>query len=110
MIRQLSEEFILFIHVVKWLFLAAVVGILVGVTSTGFVLLLNLVIDTASGVAWAFWLLPIGLAFSAWLTSALVPEAGGKGVERVIRAISICTQEKCAGRSFLRKLWQPFSP
>ena len=87
MIRQLSEEFILFIHVVKWLFLAAVVGILVGVTSTGFVLLLNLVIDTASGVAWAFWLLPIGLSFSAWLTSALVPEAGGQGVERVIRAI-----------------------
>ncbi len=48
MIRQLSEEVILFIHVVKWLFFAAIVGILVGATSTGFVLGLSLVIDTAS--------------------------------------------------------------
>ncbi len=89
MIRRLSEEGILFIHVVKWLLLAAVVGILVGVTSTGFVLLLNFVIDTVSGATWTYWLLPLGLALSAWLTSALVPEAGGQGVERVIRAIHL---------------------
>jgi len=89
MIRQLSEEFTLFIHVGKWLFLAATVGILVGITSTGFVLGLNLVIATISGVAWTYWLLPVGLALSGWLTSALVPEAGGQGVERVIRAIHL---------------------
>ena len=89
MIRQLSEEFILFIHVAKWLLLAATVGILVGLTSTGFVLFLNLVIDMGSGVTWAYWLLPLGLALSAWLTSAHVPEAGGLGVERVIRAIHL---------------------
>jgi hypothetical protein len=68
MIRQLSEEVILFIHVAKWLLLAAAVGILVGLTSTGFVLLLNLVINLGSGVSWAYWLLPLGLALSAWLT------------------------------------------
>ena len=89
MIRQLSEEGILFAHVIKWLFLAAIVGMLVGVTSTGFVLLLNFVIDSGSGTAWTYWLLPLGLALSAWLTSALVPEAGGQGVERVIRAIHL---------------------
>jgi len=53
------------------------------------VLGLNLVIDRVSGVTWAYWLLPLGLAFSAWLTSALVPEAGGQGIERVIRAIHL---------------------
>lgn len=89
MIRQLSEEGILFIHVLKWLLLAAAVGILVGGTSTGFVLLLNLVIATISSVTWAYWLLPLGLALSAWLTSSLVPEAGGQDVERVIRAIHL---------------------
>ena len=89
MIRQLSEEGILFIYVVKWLFLAAIVGMLVGGTSTGFVLLLHLTIETLSGAAWTYWLLPLGLALSAWLTSALVPEAGGQGVERVIRAIHL---------------------
>jgi H+/Cl- antiporter ClcA len=41
------------------------------------------------GATWAYWLLPLGLALSAWLTSALVPEAGGQGVERVIRAIHL---------------------
>ena len=75
MISQVSEQFILFIHVVKWLVLASIVGILVGITSTGFVLGLNLVIDRVSGVTWAYWLLPLGLAFSAWFTSALVPAA-----------------------------------
>ena len=89
MIRQLSEEFILFIHLAKWLLLATAVGILVGLTSTGFVLFLNLVINFGSGVTWAYWLLPLGLALSAWLTSAHVPEAGGQGVEQVIRAIHL---------------------
>ena len=89
MIQQLSEEGILFIHVLKWLLLAAAVGILVGLTSTGFVLLLNFVIATVSSTTWAYWLLPLGLALSAWLTSALSPEAGGQGVERVIRAIHL---------------------
>ncbi len=89
MIRQLAEELTLFIHVLKWLLLAATVGILVGLTSTGFVLFLNFVINMVHGATWAFWLLPLGLALSAWLTSALVPEAGGQGVERVIRAIHL---------------------
>lgn len=89
MIRQLSEEFILFMHVAKWLLLAATVGVLVGMTSTGFVFFLNFVIEMGSGATWVYWLLPLGLAFSAWLTSALVPEAGGQGVEQVIRAIHL---------------------
>ena len=89
MIRQLSEEFTLFIHVTKWLLLASTVGLMVGLTSTGFVLFLNFVIDMVHGATWAYWLLPLGLAISAWLTSALVPEAGGQGVERVIRAIHL---------------------
>jgi H+/Cl- antiporter ClcA len=62
---------------------------LVGATSTGFVLFLNFVIDTVPDATWAYLLLPFGLALSAWLTSALVPEAGGQGVERVIRAIHL---------------------
>ena len=89
MIRQLTEEGILFSHVIKWLFLSAIVGLLVGVTSTGFVLGLNLIIDTLSHISWAYWLLPLGLALSTWLTTTLVPEAGGQGVERVIRAIHL---------------------
>ena len=93
MIRQLSEEFILFIHVAKWLLLAATVGILVGLTSTGFVLFLNFVIDMVHGATWAYWLLPLGLALSAWLTSALVPKPEDRELNESF-GLSICTQEK----------------
>lgn len=89
MIRQLSEELILLIHVLKWLLLAAGLGMLVGMTSTGFVLLLNVFIDTLGTASWTYWLLPVGLGLSAWITSTLVPEAEGQGVERVIRAIHL---------------------
>ncbi len=89
MTRQLSEELVLLIHVLKWLILATGIGMLVGITSTGFVLLLNLFIDTLGASSWTYWLLPVGLGLSAWITSALVPEAGGQGVERVIRAIHL---------------------
>ncbi len=89
MIRQLSEELILLIHVLKWLLLAAGLGMLVGMTSIGFVLLLNVFIDTLGTASWTYWLLPVGLGLSAWITSTLVPEAEGQGVERVIRAIHL---------------------
>jgi len=46
MIRQPPEELILLIHVLKWLILATGIGLLVGMTSTSFVLLLNFFIDT----------------------------------------------------------------
>lgn len=54
MIPQLSEEFILFIHLCKWLLLATCVGVLVGMTSTGFILLLNLVMDTVARATWSY--------------------------------------------------------
>ncbi len=88
-IRQLSEEFILVIHVAKWLLLATIVGLLVGTSSTGFVLALQFVIDLGAQATWTYWLLPLGLALSAWLTSTLAPEAKGQGIERVIRAIHL---------------------
>lgn len=89
MLRHLSEEAILFVHLLKWLILATTVGGLVGLSSTGFMLLLSLVIDGVASITWGWWFLPIGLALSAWVTTRLVPEAGGQGVERVIRSIHL---------------------
>mgnify|MGYP002624259576 FL=1 len=89
MIRHPSDETILFGHVLRWLILATAIGILVGMTSTGVVLLLASVIEEVNSVPWGLWLLPFGLALSAWVTTRIVPEAGGQGVERVIRAIHL---------------------
>ncbi len=54
MTRQLPEELILLIHVLKWLILAAGIGLLVGMTSTGFVLFLNFFIDTREAASWTY--------------------------------------------------------
>ncbi len=87
--RHINEEAILFVHILKWLILAACVGLVIGLTSTGFVILLDTLIQQTSEFPWALLLLPLGLSLSAWITSALVPEAGGQGVERVIRSIHL---------------------
>ena len=87
--RQVNEEAILLVHVLKWLILSASVGMIIGLTSTAFVWILDQVIQETRTFPWAIFLLPVGLGLSAWITSALVPEAGGQGVERVIRAIHL---------------------
>ncbi len=87
--RPVPEALALSFHAFKWLLLASCVGVIVGITSTGFILILNFGIQGLSTQSWSIWLLPIGLSLSAWITSALVPEASGQGVERVIRAIHL---------------------
>ena len=85
--RYVSEEFALLINIGKWLCLATVAGLLVGLSTTLFLTMLHGVIDLSSGYVYSFLLLPVGLMASAWITSAFAPEAGGQGIERVIQAV-----------------------
>ena len=87
--RNVTEEVTLLIHVVKWLLLATVAGLLVGLSSTFFLKALREVIDLSSGFSYGLLLLPFGLMASAWITTSLAPEAGGQGVERVIQAVHL---------------------
>jgi len=88
MLRQLNEESVLFLHVLRWLILASVVGLLVGLTTAGFIEVLTVLIHSVGTLSWGYWLLPLGLCLSGWLTR-VVPEAGGQGLERVVRAIHL---------------------
>lgn len=89
MLRQLNEESVLFLHVLRWLVLASVVGLLVGLTTTGFIHALTILMEWVETRSWGYWLLPLGLCLSGWLTTRVVPEAGGQGLERVVRAIHL---------------------
>jgi len=89
MLRQLNEESVLFLHVLRWLILASVVGLLVGLTTTGFIHVLTILVHMVETLSWGYWLLPLGLCLSGWLTTRVVPEAGGQGLERVVRAIHL---------------------
>lgn len=89
MLRPLNEESVLLLHVLRWLVLASVVGLLVGLTTAGFIHVLTILLDSVETLPWGLWLLPLGLCLSGWLTTRVVPEAGGQGLERVVRAIHL---------------------
>ena len=85
--RKLKEETILFISVVKWVFLASVIGIIVGLSTTIFLKALNLSIAFTHQQPFYFYFLPIALFLSVVLTKYLAPDAEGHGTEKVIEAV-----------------------
>lgn len=87
------EESVLFISVVKWFFLASCVGVIVGMSTSLFISLLNAGISFTSQYKYYFLMLPGALFVSALLIKYLSPEAKGHGTEKVIEAV-----HKYAGR------------
>ena len=87
MTTRLTELGILFLSLAKWFLLACGVGLLVGFSSTLFLILLQSSLGLVQSVPYAFLLLPIGLMLSAIMTTKLAPKAQGYGTEQVIRAI-----------------------
>ena len=85
--RRIKEETILFISVVKWVFLASVIGIIVGLSTTIFLKALNWSIAFTHQQPFYFYFLPIALFLSVILTKYLAPDAEGHGTEKVIEAV-----------------------
>lgn len=88
--RQLKKSvvhFIMLISVLKWVLLATVVGILVGLSTTLFLKLLAAGTDAVSVNAHYYLLLPAGFFLSSLLVKYLAPDAGGHGTEKVIEAV-----------------------
>jgi len=84
---RITESTLLFISIVKWVFLATVAGAVVGFATTIFLKLLS--ISTAAAGAWeySYLLLPLALFASALLVKYLAPDAKGHGTEKVIEAV-----------------------
>lgn len=85
--RGLTEETILLISVVKWVFLATIVGIIVGLATTFFLKLLDWSSLFGKNHIYYFLLLPPALFLSAAAVKYLAPDAEGHGTEKVIEAI-----------------------
>jgi len=67
--------------------LAAVVGIIVGLSTTVFLKALNFSTALSSGSPFYFLLLPVALFLSSAMTKYLAPDAEGHGTEKVIEAV-----------------------
>lgn len=85
--RRITEETILFISVVKWVFLATIIGVIVGASTTLFVAALNWSTKACAAHKYYFLFLPIAMLISAVMVKYLAPDAQGHGTEKVIEAV-----------------------
>jgi H+/Cl- antiporter ClcA len=85
--RKVVEGSVLFISILKWLFLATGVGIMVGISTALFLKLLGLGIAGATRYHYYFLLLPAALFLSALIVKAFAPDAEGHGTEKIIEAV-----------------------
>lgn len=85
--KHISEGTILFFSVLKWVLLSTIVGIIVGLATTGFLKLLNLSIEGTKEFDYYFLLLPAAFFISTLIIQHLAPDAEGHGTEKVIEAV-----------------------
>jgi H+/Cl- antiporter ClcA len=85
--KQLTESTVLFISIIKWVFLATIAGAIVGGATALFLKILAWATGIGQQFPHTFWLLPAALFLSALSIKYLAPDAEGHGTEKVIEAI-----------------------
>jgi H+/Cl- antiporter ClcA len=85
--KSITEESILLISIFKWFFIASLMGVIVGLSTTLFLTCLNWSAARLGEHSQYFLLLPLALALSSYITKYLAPEAEGHGTEKVIEAV-----------------------
>ncbi|MFI5176212.1 MAG: chloride channel protein [Terriglobia bacterium] len=85
--KRLAEQSILFISIMKWVILATIIGSIVGLSTSGFLVALNFSINFGRKFPYYFMSLPMAFWLSAMLVKMLSPEAEGHGTEKVIEAV-----------------------
>jgi H+/Cl- antiporter ClcA len=84
---KVVESSVLFVSILKWLFLATCIGVLVGLSTTAFLKLLGGGISLASSHRYYYLALPVALFLSAIIVKYLAPQAEGHGTEKIIEAV-----------------------
>ncbi|MBP7088608.1 MAG: chloride channel protein [Candidatus Omnitrophica bacterium] len=85
--KRIKEQSAIFYSVIKWVCLAIIAGLMVGVSTAVFLKALNWSSQKASLQQYYFFLVPLALFLSAILIKFLAPDAEGHGTEKVIEAI-----------------------
>jgi H+/Cl- antiporter ClcA len=87
----MKEHFVehrnIFLNIIKWVILAVVIGIAVGLLSTLFLKVLKVSTSFANGYEYYFLALPITFVICSWLINKLAPQSKGHGTEKVIEAV-----------------------
>jgi len=86
--RHITEQTAIFFSVAKWVFLSSVIGVVIGATVTLFLKILAYSDVSRSFIPFDYYyLLPVALVLSVWLTKKFAPTAEGHGTEKVISAV-----------------------
>ncbi len=86
--KTFTESTVLFLSILKWVFLATVAGAIVGGATALFLLLLGLASGASRQMTSLYYLfLPAALFLSALLVKKLAPEAEGHGTDKVIESV-----------------------
>ena len=85
--QSLTESTVLFLSIIKWVFLATMAGLIVGSGVTIFLKIFVWSLSLRLYHPHFFWFLPLSLFISAIMIKYLAPEAEGHGTEKVIEAI-----------------------
>lgn len=85
--KKIAEETIILVSVFKWIVLASLVGIIVGISTTVFVRSLNWGSAISDGYRYYYIMLPAGLLLSALTVKYLAPAAEGHGANKVIELV-----------------------
>lgn len=85
--RKIAEETILFVSVLKWVFLSSLIGAIIGIVTALFLKGLNVVVAFTAGFKYYFLFLPAGFILSALIIKKFAPDAEGHGTEKVIEAV-----------------------
>lgn len=85
--KHLTESTVLFISIIKWVFLATVAGAIVGGATSLFLKILNWATLVGQKSPYTFLFIPIAFFISALSIKYFAPEAAGHGTEKVIESI-----------------------
>jgi len=86
--KHITEQTAIFFSVLKWVFLASFIGVLIGAVVTGFLMILRYAEESRSLLPFAYYFtLPFALVVTVWLVRTFAPSAEGHGTEKVISAI-----------------------
>src|SRR5512146_231873 len=85
--KKVLEGSVLFVSIMKWLFLASCIGVIVGISTTVFLKVLGFGISTTTRYQHSYLLLPLALFVSALVVKLFAPDAEGHGTEKIIEAV-----------------------
>jgi H+/Cl- antiporter ClcA len=85
--ERFEEQTTIFLSIVKWIILAVIIGVLVGGSTTLFLLLLRATVGYTTQFRYYYLAMPFVFVFCTMLINYLAPQSKGHGTEKVIEAV-----------------------